>query len=274
MNSRWFFIRLILLEVTPMAKMSLRMLLAMVCLAVPLAAQAENSRLDAILARGTLKVGTTGDYKPFSSLDKATGQFTGFDIDLAENLGKALGVRIEYVQTSWPNMAKDFDAGNFDVAIGGVSVSLERAKKGYFSLPYMREGKTPIARCADKDKFQTLSDIDKPQVRVITNPGGTNEKFDRANLKAAQIEVHNDNTTIFDEIVQGHADLMITDASETRYQQKLHPELCSIHPDQPFDFAEKAIWMQRDEDLRQFVNQWLHMIEENGTYDEISKKWL
>ncbi|RFB79503.1 transporter substrate-binding domain-containing protein [Methylovirgula sp. 4M-Z18] len=257
-----------------MSAFSLRMLLAAICVTVPLAAQAQSSKLDAILARGTLKVGTTGDYKPFSSFDKASGQFTGFDIDLAENLGKALGVKVEYVQTSWPNMMKDFEAGDFDVAMGGVSVTLERAKKGYFSVPYMREGKTPIARCADKDKFQTLSDIDKPDVHVVVNPGGTNEKFARANLKAAQIEVHSDNTTIFDEIVQGHADLMITDASETRYQQKLHPELCSIHPDHPFDFAEKAIWLQRDEDLKQFVDQWLHLIEENGTYRSISDKWL
>ncbi len=257
-----------------MARILVRMLLAAACVAIPMAVQAETSRLDAILTRGTLKVGTTGDYKPFSALDKASGQFTGFDIDLAENLGKALGVKVEYVQTSWPTMSKDFDAGNFDVAMGGVSVTLERAKKGYFSLPYMREGKTPIARCADKDKFQSLSDIDKPEVRVIVNPGGTNEKFARANLKAAHIDVHNDNTTVFDEIVKGNADVMMTDASETLYQQKLHPELCSIHPAHPFDFAEKAIWLQRDEDLQQFVNQWLHMIEENGTYEQISKKWL
>ena len=57
--------------------------------------------------------------------------------------------------------------------MGGVSVTLERAKKGFFSAPYLREGKTPIARCADKDKYQTLAEIDRPGVRVIANPGGT-----------------------------------------------------------------------------------------------------
>ena len=57
---------------------------------------------------------------------------------------------------------------------------------------------------------------------MIVNPGGTNERFARANIKDADITVFPDNTVIFDEIAKGNADLMMTDASETRYQQKQH----------------------------------------------------
>ena len=237
-------------------------------------AQSASSKLDDILAKGTLRVGTTGDYRPFSYLNKETGKFEGLDIDLAENLGKALGVKVEFVQTSWPNLMKDFSADAFDMAVGGVSITLDRAKKGSFTTPMMREGKTPIARCADKDKFQTLADIDKSGVRVIVNPGGTNERFARANLKAASIAVHNDNVTIFKEIAAGNADLMMTDASETVYQQKLNPSLCAIHPEKPFDFAEKAYWLQRDVAFKDFVDQWFHLIRENGQYQAIYGKWF
>jgi cyclohexadienyl dehydratase len=243
----------------------------------PLSAQqsASPSRLDAILAAGVLKVGSTGDYKPFTFKDPATGAFSGFDIDQAGSLAAALGVKVEMVPTAWPNLMKDFEAGAFDVAMGGVSVTFDRQKKGLFSIPYMHEGKTPIARCGDKDKFATLAAIDKPGVKVITNPGGTNEKFDRANFKAADIVVFPDNTKIFDELAAGKADVMVTDASETRYQQKLHPGvLCSIHPDQPFDFAEKAYWVQRDDALKAFVDQWLHQSIESGAYGAIYAKWF
>ena len=66
---------------------------------------------------------------------------------------------------------------------------------------------------------------------MIANPGGTNERFDRAHLHAAQIVVYPDNLTIFDKIARGEADLMITDASETRFQQKQHAGVfCAIHP--------------------------------------------
>ena len=243
---------------------------------VSASAQAQQtSRLDDIIRRGTLRVGMTGDYLPFTSLDKTTQKFRGFDVDMADALGKALGVKVEYVQTAWPQLMKDFEADNFDIAMGGISITLDRQKKGAFSTPIMREGKTPIARCADKGKYETIADIDKPGTQVIVNPGGTNERFARANIRNAEIKVYNDNVTIFDEIATGDADLMMTDASETRYQQKLHPGvLCAVHPDKPFDFAEKAYWLQRDVALKAFVDQWLHIMTEDGGYRKIYAAWF
>ena len=129
--------------------------------------------------------------------------------------------------------------------------------------------------CAEADRFQTLEAIDRPGVRVIVNPGGGNERFDRARLHAAEIIVYPDNLTIFDELARGRADLMITDASEARFQQKLHPGvLCAVHPDAPFDFSEKAYWATYDAALDGFLDQWLHMVRENGTYAAIYAKWF
>jgi len=234
-----------------------------------------SSRLDDIIKRGTLRVGMTGDYLPFTYLDRTTAKFRGFDVEMAEALGKALGVKVELVQTAWPQLMKDFEADDFDIAMGGISITLDRQKKGLFSTPIMREGKTPIARCADKDKYVDIADIDKSGTRVIVNPGGTNERFARAKVKNAEIRVYNDNVTIFDEIASGHADLMITDASETRYQQKLHAGvLCAVHPEKPFDFAEKAYWLQRDVALKAFVDQWLHIAMEDGTFKRIYAAWF
>jgi cyclohexadienyl dehydratase len=257
------------------------MLRLLSCLAVALVLTANSvhaepaSRLDDIVKRGSLRVGTTGDYLPFTFLDKATEKFRGFDVDMAEALGKALGVRIEFVQTAWPQLMKDFEADKFDIAMGGITITLDRQKQGPFSSPIMREGKAPIARCADQGKYQTLAEIDKPGTRVIINPGGTNERFARANIKSAEIKVYADNVTIFDEIAMGEADVMVTDASETRYQQKLHPGvLCAVHPDKPFDFAEKAYWMQRDQAFKDFVDQWLHIAEEDGTFKKIYAAWF
>jgi cyclohexadienyl dehydratase len=245
---------------------------ALFLMAAPAHAQ-QSSRLDDIMKRGTLRVGMTGDYLPFSYLDKATSKFRGFDVDMAEALGKALGVKVEYVQTARPELMKDFEAGNFDIAMGGVSITLDRQKKGMFSTPIMREGKTPIARCTDRGKYETIADIDKPGTRVIVNPGGTNERFARANVKNAEIKTYDDNVTIFDEIAKGNADLMMTDASETRY--KLHAGvLCAVHPDKPFDFAEKAYWLQRDIALKAFVDQWLHIASEDGSFAKIYAAWF
>lgn len=235
---------------------------------------APTSRLDEIIARGTLRVGTTGDYKPFTYLDPATKSFVGIDIDMASSLGKALGVTVEFVKTSWPTLMTDFAADKFDIAMGGVSVNLDRQKKAFFSAPYLTDGKAPIARCADKAKYATLADIDQPGVRVIVNPGGTNQRFAQANIKKAAVTVYEDNVTIFDQIVEGKADVMITDAVETVLQQKLRPALCAVRPDRPFDFSEKAYLLPRDVVFKSFVDQWLHQATMSKEFAGIYDKWL
>lgn len=68
---------------------------------------------------------------------------------------------------------------------------------------------------------------------------------------------------------------MVTDASETLLQQKLNPGLCSVHPDKPFQFGEKAYMVPRgDVAFQQYVDQWLHLALSTGEYQAISDKWL
>ena len=247
-------------------------LLIGLCLHLP--ASAQTNRLDDILARGVLRVGTTGDYKPFSYRPNPSADFIGLDVELAGQLAKTLGVKLELVPTTWPSLMKDLGEDRFDIAMGGVSISLERQKKAQFSIPYLRDGKTPITRCENKDRFQTLAQIDQSGVRLIVNPGGTNERFARAHVKQASITVYPDNVTIFDQIVAGKADLMITDAIETRLQQKLKPALCALHPEAPFDFSEKAYLLPRDYLWKTFVDQWLHQTIASGAFAPLLKKWL
>jgi chorismate mutase-like protein len=232
------------------------------------------SRLDEILQRGVLRVGTTGDYKPFSFRAGTSDNWLGLDVALAGELARALGVRLQLVPTTWPTLMQDFSAGRFDVAMSGISVTLERQKKAFFSAPYLRDGKTPIARCADASKYQTVGQIDRPDVRVIVNPGGTNERFVRTNAPRAKLVVWQDNTTIFDRLSAGDADVMITDAVEARLQQRLHPKLCAVHPEAPFDFSEKAVLLPRDPELKAFVDQWLHQTVESGAFARMNEQWL
>ena len=246
-------------------------------LAVPAArSQAPAASLiDAITARGTLRVGLTGDYKPFSIVDAAApAGMQGLDVDMAESLAKSLGVKLEIVKTSWHTLLPDLLARKFDIAMGGITVTLPRAQKALFSAPVMQTGKTAIALCSNAVKYQTLAEIDQPGVRVVTNPGGTNEIFDRAHLHKAQIVLVKTNPETFQALLDGKADVMITDGVETLLQHKLHPQLCPIHPDRPFNRSELAYMLPRDLIWQQYVDTWLRIDTLNGTRAGLVKKWL
>src|ERR1700745_3347659 len=102
------------------------------------------------------------------------------DVTMAQSLAKTLGVRLEIVPTTWKTMQADLQADRFDIAMGGVSVTPDRAAVGDFSDTVMRDGKRPIVRCTDKELFTSIAAIDRPGVRVVVNPGGTNERFAKA----------------------------------------------------------------------------------------------
>jgi cyclohexadienyl dehydratase len=246
----------------------------MVCAAVAAApAQAQESRLDSIQKSGVLRVCTPGDYKPFS-LAKPDAAWEGIDVDLVQSMAKALGVKAEFVKTSWPKLMDDF-VEKCDLGVGGISVTLDRQKRAYFSQPYMVNGKAPITKCENAQKFQTIADIDKPGVTVIENPGGSNERFARANFKQAKIVIFDDNTTIFDEILKGKADVMISESVETLVQQKMRPGLCAVNPDKPLQYGEMAWLLPRgDGAWKSWVDQWLHLAKASGDYDRTVAVWL
>jgi cyclohexadienyl dehydratase len=208
------------------------------------------TRLARIKAAGTLRIGTTGDYAPFSA--EQDGALSGTDIDRAESLAKRLGVTPVFMRTTWAAMLDDLRSDQFDVALGGVSVTPARAAVASFSAPYASGGKTILSRCEDAKKFGTLAAVDKRGVRVIVNPGGTNEQYVRANVHRAAVRVFPDNRTIFDEILARRADVMITDDAEVDLQTHRHPELCRAYAG-TLTRADKAVLMAKDDP--QLVNE-------------------
>jgi len=232
------------------------------------------SHLDTVQQAGVLRICTPGDYKPFS-FKQADGSFEGIDVDQMNSLTASLGVKPQWTQTSWSHLLPDMVAGKCDIVVGGISVSTERQKKAFFSSAYMVNGKTPIARCADVAKYQSVAAIDQPGTRVIFNPGGSNERFARANFKRAQLRMNPDNLTIFDEILANRADVFVTESAEAIVQQKHKPGLCAINPDKPLQYGEMAYLLPRDDvAFKAYVDQWLHLSEASGAYQHIADHWL
>ena len=253
--------------------MTLRLFVPLVLAIAAMPAIAQESRLDSVQKSGALRVCTPGDYKPFS-LARPDGAYEGLDVDLVQAMAKSLGVEAKYVKTSWPKLMDDF-IEKCDIAVGGISVTLDRQKRAFFSDAYMVNGKAPITKCENVRKFQTVADIDKPDVTVIENPGGSNERFARANFKTATLTIHPENLTIFDEILKGNADVMISESVETLVQQKQRPGLCAVNPDKPLQYGEMAYLLPRgDAVFKAWVDQWLHLAKASGEYDRTVAMWI
>lgn len=233
--------------------------------------------LEDIAARGTIRIGTTGDYIPMSYRNPQTGAYEGIDAELSQLIAESLGVKIEYVPTSWPTLTADTLAGKFDIALCGISRNYARAKTMAMSDAYGEGvfGKTILCRKSDAKKYQSLADIDKAEVRVMINPGGTNEKFAHANLKKAKLIVHQENADIPRQVAEGNADIMITETVEAARYIELNDKLAAPLMKAPFTRHSCGILMQKgDQEFLNYINFVLAELKMDGTLAKLEKKYL
>ncbi|WDE01516.1 gamma subclass chorismate mutase AroQ [Thalassomonas actiniarum] len=229
------------------------------------------SRLDRILSEKILYVGTTGDYRPFSFY--ADNKRAGIDIVLARDLARTLGASAVFLPTSWPGLLADLGTGQYDIMMSGISKKLFRQQLGLFSDSYHSGGKTPISLCRKKHQYNSLEKIDHPQTRLIVNKGGTNQRFVNQHIKQAQVLVHGDNTTVFEQILAGRADVMITDKIEVAVQAKNHPQLCGTM-NGTLSYSAKAFLLGRDLIWLEYVDTWLEQVKNDGTLKQVFEQYL
>ena len=251
---------------------SLLCLVALLCISLSALAA---GKLEEISARGELLVGTTGDYRPMSYRDKETGTYEGFDTEVSTKMAEALGVKVRFVPTTWKTLTADTMAGKFDMAMCGITRTYARAKDMDMSRGYLVFGKTILCRKADAGKFKSLADINKAGVRVMYNPGGTNEKFALESCKNAQLIMYPQNAEIPDQIAAGKADVMITETMEARKYARTNEKLAAPLVDNPFTKNCFGILMPKgNQDFLNFVNFFMEENEFNGTLARLEEQYI
>ena len=237
--------------------------------------ETQQPTIQRIQERGELLVGTTGDYRPLSYRE-AEGNYWGFGIEMAEKIAERIGVGIEYVQTSWPTLTADVltEPQTFDLAIGGITITDTRKETMLMSDGYLANGKTILCRSTEADRYKTLADIDKPEVTVMVNPGGLNEKFANENLIRANIVVHQKNEEIPTLVAEGAADVMITEITEAPYYVQTDARLAAQLLNAPFTHGEIGVLMQKgQDDLLALVNSVIAKMKADGTLRQLHEKY-
>ncbi len=235
---------------------------------------AAGPRLDKIMEAKVIRVGTPGDYRPFAI--RTEGSYSGHDIDVIETMAKELGVKVEYVPTSWPNLVKDLQADKFDVAVGGITRNVNRMRVFDMLPGYAPFGKVALVRAADKAKFTSVEAMNQPTVRVIKNPGGTNETYVLANLKAAQVSTHDKNAEIPALIAEGKGDVMITETYEALHYARVDQRLHAAFVDAPLTPKNYLGFMvpTDDADYTRVMGFVWGLIESRGAIKQAADKWL
>lgn len=237
---------------------------------------AGGERLDRILDTEVLLVGTPGDYRPFSMYDADACKYEGHDIDLAELLARELGVKVEFVPTTWADLMQDYSDGKFDIAVGGITRSLARMLKGDFLPPYAPNGKVAIIHKKNKDRFTSLEAMDVPETTVIVNPGGTNEKYVNENFKRAKVVTHGNNAEIPGMIAEEKGDVMISEVYEAVVYSRKDDRIYGAFTDKPLTkISFMGFFIQQDDpEFLKIMNYLWNDAKLRGDLGVLEEKWL
>ncbi|GLX66368.1 ABC transporter substrate-binding protein [Paenibacillus glycanilyticus] len=181
------------------------------------AASADNGAAEAtgkladIKKAGKIVLGTSAEYAPYEFHKNVDGKDTivGFDIEIAKEVAKDLGVELEIKDMDFGNLLAELKLGKIDFVIAGMTPDEERSKAVDFSKIYYDAKQAVLVRAADKDKFMTMADLEGKAIGV--QMGSTQEKIGQG-IKGAKLKSLGKTTDLVLELKSKKVDALIAEA--------------------------------------------------------------
>ncbi|MFC4099841.1 amino acid ABC transporter substrate-binding protein [Paenibacillus xanthanilyticus] len=230
---------------------------------------AESTLLDTIKKEGKIRFGTEGTYAPFTFHDN-NGELTGFDVELAREVAKRLGVEAEFVETKWDGMFAGIDAKRFDVIANQVSINEERLAKYDFSDPYI-VSKAVLIVHEDNADIKALADLKgKKSGQSLTSNLTQIAKDNGAEI----VQVDGFNQAI-EMLISKRIDATINDGLSFLDFKKQKPNAPIKIVAETEDASQSAFLFNKgNPELVQAVNEALKAMKDDGTYLSISEKYF
>ena len=233
------------------------------------------SNLEEIVKRGSLRVGLEAGYMPFEMTNKK-GDVVGFDVDMVTEMAKAMGVKLEIINTAWDGIIPGLMAGKYDLIASGMTVNQSRNLKVNFADPYIVVGQTALVAKKYADEITSWKDLNDPKYTITSKLGTTGEQaakrlFPKATYKSFEME---DQAML--ECLNGKAAATVYDLPMTSIFYAQHGKAAGMKfLNKPFTY-EPLGWAinKGDPDFLNWLNNFLRQMKNDGRYDRIYDKWF
>ena len=235
---------------------------------------AKKSTLEEIQKRGQLRVGFEAGYMPFEMADKK-GRFIGFDIDMAKEMAKAMGVKFVPVNTAWDGIIPALITKKFDIIMSGMTVTQERNLKINFADPYTIVGQTILLNKKHEGKVNSYKDLNDPKFTITSKLGTTGEQAIKRMIPKATYKSFEVETEAALEALNGKADATVYDLPFCAVFMAQQGADKMVFLDEPFTY-EPLAWAIRkgDPDFMNWLNNFLRQMQNDGRYETIYNKWI
>ncbi len=235
-------------------------------------ANEKASTLDLIVKRGKMKVGMS-TFVPWAMQTKS-GELIGFEIDVAKRLAKDMGVQVEFVPTKWSGIIPSLLTGNYDIIIGGMGITPERALKVNFSIPYDYSGMAIVAN-KSKTKAKSLEELNTPDTIIVARLGTTAAETAKKFFPKAKLKLFDDEPQAIQELLNAKATAFISSAPLPAFlvlenPTKLYQPVKGTFTKEPIGFAVR----KGDQEFLNYLNSWITVVSAEGWLEERKRYWF
>lgn len=234
---------------------------------------AAGSTIEAVKKKGVLKVGMD-IFQPWAMKDK-NGKLIGFEIDVATRLAEDMGVKVEFVPTAWSGIIPALLTGKFDVIIGGMGITTQRALQVNFSQPYDYTGMSIVAHKQLAAGFNSLESFNKSDVEIAVKLGTTAVAAARKYLPKATLRMFDTEPQAYQELRNGKVHAVIGNSPRPEYEaidysDTMFQPIAGTFTKEPIGFAMR----KGDPDTLAFFNSWIALVTLEGWLQERHDYWF
>jgi ABC-type amino acid transport substrate-binding protein len=235
--------------------------------------QENSKRSVSAMSKSVLRVGLTANYPPL--VEKTNGQLAGIEIDLADQVGKDLNKRMEFVEMPWDELIPALADGDIDVIMSGMSITEGRKKKISFTDPYMQIGQMAITRIDEIQKLGSLSALLNAPITAGFEADTTGELFVKNNMHNAKPQPVDSIDAAIAALRSRQIDVFIHDAptawrigSDAAYK-----DLIGLYWPLTDEFLAWGVPIS-DQALRTALNGQIAAMKKDGRLARITRKWI
>jgi len=230
---------------------------------------AQTSTLQQVISRGELRVADCLSFAPFGFKDKS-GNPSGYDVDLAKEAAKRLGVKVKIVDTTADNRIPNLKTNKVDVVFCNFTENTQRAREIAFTDPYVVAGETLLVK--KSSNIKTLKDVSGKTVATVK--GSTNSSLVKQLNPKADVQEYDTSAAAVLAVKQGQAAAMVEDSNFQAYQAKLDPSLAVAHDSLvPLEYNGFGV-RQGDPTWVGWLNLFLREINTDGTNAKLYRQWF
>lgn len=230
----------------------------------------QGNTLDTIKKNGKITIAVDDTFPPMEYRDDKN-TLIGFDVDLANEIAKQLGVKAEFIPTAWDGILPGLDAKKYDVIMSSMNITDERKQKVDF-VEYAKFGQIVVVKTGNPLKINSKDDLTGKVVGVQI--GTTSETAAKEIQGVKEIKTYNTYTDAFNDMGLGRLDAIIVDESVGRYYKKTKPSSFDVVGD-VFQALPVGIAVRKaDSDLQKELTKAVETVKSNGAYNTVNDKWF